>query len=814
MWLKILAVPVLFVLPGYVLLSRLNRPRSAVSLLLAIPFSLPFTSLTAFVLASFHHFSLPALLSANIAVALMVMAIPRPSPSAEELFSTRSCLICFSIALIFFLYYQPPFEYYFGGRDPGVYVINGIRLARTGTFVGGDPLPAKISEKYLPLFFDTHNPVRYMGFEVGDFVTGKIIPNFFYLYPAWLGIFYLLFGVHGMLMATPFFASCTLWIVGLFAMRMVSEREWIPVVLVLGGNGIFLWFARYPNSELTATYLVFTALLGFQIYETRGNSAWGFLAAGCLAMAFWGRVDAGLMAACVFLFLLMRYANGNLRKQDVWIVALYVALLSFSLVPSSGRYILAVFRNLRFKPYKVLAALASFAALSAGAAFLLRRWRLLQNPRTGTVLAALLAPLLLYAYFIRPYYPPQNIGSPNEGAFLALGWYFTHPVVVLSLLGFLLYLRRFPAVNTFLLFGTLFYASLYFYRIRAHAEHFWMLRRYLMMICPAIALFSVYAARWLLLQVPRLKMQPAILLLLSLGLSGFYVYDNRDIHSHREFQGSFAFLESIAGRLQPQDLLILGPKEANDLHMIGPFLSYYLDRNVLVLRNSSPDLALLREFLQQWQGNVFFAGVANANLASSQFSLKPVEEIHFETPVFDEVYHQRPRAVLTKLFQIGWYRMLFAPPEHPDFVDVGRYDDGVITDFYLKENYAGITYRWTNGHGHVFFPEGPAPKRIVLVLNPGPWVPGMDRVHVRILLNEQPLGDVTLLSNYNTYTVAVPDAQQRETSGKPIDIQIESKSWVPQRVLGLPDVRRVGVIVDWVKIERGDEAQTYRQRAK
>ena len=147
---------------------------------------------------------------------------------------------------------------------------------------------------------------------------------------------------------------------------------------------------------------------------------------------------------------------------------------------------------------------------------------------------------------------------------------------------------------------------------------------------------------------------------------------------------------------------------------------------------------------------------------------------------------------------------MIQPPVHPDFVDVGKYDDGSITNFYLREGYGGIDYRWTDGKGHVFFPPDNHPVTgIVLRLNPGPWVPGMERVSVRVYANDLFLVDLKLRNGYNTYEVPVPTGIREKLTGAPVDIRIESKSWVPKRVLNLPDTRRVGVIVDWVKLQRG-----------
>jgi hypothetical protein len=485
---------------------------------------------------------------------------------------------------------------------------------------------------------------------------------------------------------------------------------------------------------------------------------------------------------------------------------------------TNSNYLLAAFVNLRFKTYKVVLVLIGLALGLAGIFYAGRRLKIAENPATGKILSIVIGILAVYAYFIRPYYPPSNIGSPNAGALIALGWYFSHPVVILALAGIVLYPLKFRAIHWILFSATFIYASLYFYRIRGHAEHFWMLRRYLMLICPALLFFAIYGARdfleRLLRRIPAFKVRyiPVVLVSASVLVSIWMLYGSRDLHRHHEFQGSFRWLEQLAGKIGPNDLLLIGAKEANDLHIIGPMLSYYFDRNVLQMRTAQPNIELLSRFLKSWKGNVYFAGAGNSNLASGEFFLKPVEEMRFETPVYDEIYHRRPRVSFVKYFQVGWYKVQNEPPERPYFVDVGKFDDGSITNFHLKENYTGVDYRWTNGNGHVFFPPSNGNiTNVILRMNPGPWVPGMERVHVKLYMNELFLVDLILGNGYKTYDVPVPAMIREKISGVPIDLRIESKSWIPKRVLNLPDVRRVGVIVDWVdlRLEKGHRSDLF-----
>jgi hypothetical protein len=809
---QLLAIPLLFILPGYALARLIARDRGAAFWVVAFLFSIPIASIAGFALARFGWFSLLALVAAVVVISFSLFVIRTKTQFRfDSVLNTQSVLVLVLAGAALFFYFSPPFEYFFGGRDPGIYVINGIRIAKTGSFTAEDPLVKKIPSEYRSLFFSAKIPLRYMGFFLGSSTDHRVIPNFFYLYPVWLATFYSMFGAYGMLYATPFLMICMLLAASIYVAFILGRAYSVGFILILGTTAMTLWFARFPNSEILAGCLIWIALFCFHFYREQSLFVSGIIGAICLAVAFWARLDAILLSVPLVLDLTMRWISGKMVKKD-WIVLVvylvFISLGAWHALTTNSDYILAAFENLRFKPYKVAFVVAGIAALVILFAIAGKRFNLAEKHGLGRGISIALAGLLVYAYFVRPFYPYTNAGSPNAGAFLALGWYFTHPVIVLALMGIVLYPLRFRSIDWILFGGTLVYSILYFYRIRGHAEHFWMLRRYLMLISPAIVFFAMYAAQQILAFFMRKspKFQPryasAFLLVASAALAGWFVYENRPLAAHKEYHRSFSFLEGLSRKLGPQDLLLIGAREANDLHIIAPMLSYYFDRNVLVLREGMPDLELLDRFRRSWKGKVYFVGTGNTDLASGPFFLDPIEDFRFETPVYDEIYHRRPRVAFMKYFQIGLYSLTDKSGTDPYTVDIGRFDDGNITNFHLKENYGRGNYRWTNGGGHVFFPKKDGSiTKIVLRMNPGPWVPGMPKVSVKLYANGHHLVDLVLGNGYNTYEVPVPAMIGEKLKGVPVDLLIESKSWIPKRVLNLPDTRRVGVIVDWVKLQ-------------
>jgi hypothetical protein len=209
-----------------------------------------------------------------------------------------------------------------------------------------------------------------------------------------------------------------------------------------------LWFARFPNSEVLAGCFIWIALINFHLFRENNIFISGIIGAIALALAFWTRVDAILLSVPLVLDLTIRWISGRFRKKDIAIFAVYLLFITFGAwhaLTTNSDYILAAFQNLRFKPYKVVLVLVTIAALLILFVISAKRMRLYEREKAGRWLSVALAVLLTYAYFIRPFYPYSNVGSPNAGAFLALGWYFTHAVVILALVGVALYPLRWNA---------------------------------------------------------------------------------------------------------------------------------------------------------------------------------------------------------------------------------------------------------------------------------------------------------------------------------------------------------------------------------
>ena len=94
----------------------------------------------------------------------------------------------------------PSAEWVLGGRDPGVYTNEGVRLAQRGSLNATDELVASLPPGAVGLVLPPAQEGyrgRFMGFLVEDARTGTVIGQFPHFYPASLAIGYGLDGLTG-----------------------------------------------------------------------------------------------------------------------------------------------------------------------------------------------------------------------------------------------------------------------------------------------------------------------------------------------------------------------------------------------------------------------------------------------------------------------------------------------------------------------------------------------------------------------------------------------------------------------------------------
>jgi 4-amino-4-deoxy-L-arabinose transferase-like glycosyltransferase len=298
----IIGVPILIALlyvPGATLLNSLmarSRYRPAFSdtaewLFTAVLVSVLVTGGLGFVLAEVGLFSAWLLLALVLLFALGLAlilgqfpfglglvrsALALPGAYAQRETERRNARIergaLVVIIVVAVALFARPAEMVRGALDSGVYVNMGAALARTGAVLQRDVLMRQLNddlgegrELMQPQNLSRYSldRLRMPGFFVFDKKAALVLPQFYWLFPVWIGLLYSLFGIWGALYATPLLALLCVLAVYFFARRVLTPGAALVALGLLVLCPVTIWFARYPIAEVLMGLLAFGGFFAF-----------------------------------------------------------------------------------------------------------------------------------------------------------------------------------------------------------------------------------------------------------------------------------------------------------------------------------------------------------------------------------------------------------------------------------------------------------------------------------------------------------------------------------------------------------------------
>ena len=829
-----LVVLLLAYLPGALLfrLPLLNRGRRAgltaeERLFWAVVLSTALTSVAAFAVAAAGSYALERVLWLNGAVCVGValtwrsrLRLGPPAPAPTRTAAAPLALLVLACGLFFFV---PPAEYVNGGRDPAVYFNSGIRIAQGGSFVIDDPLVREIPPEYRDLFFRPEpasaafDSVRFLGFFVLDQEAGTVAGQFPHLYPVWIAVAYDTLGltgaryVHGLWAVLGVLA---VYFAGAFAL---GRRAAFAGAALLALHVAQVWFARYFCAEMIVQALVFAGVLAHARAHADGDRFFAPLAALLLGLTLFVHILGVLVvgAACLAVLVGRAYGQPVLTSFGAPLAAV-TALAAVYYLTALAHYTPLWFLA-RLGPLHVL--LATGAALAAAAFVALRRAEVAAIARVWLprVLVAALWLLAAYALFVRE---GGNRNPEIDPYWLTLytDFYLLPTGLAAALAGWVVVSgsRFWRATALFIVAAT--FAVFIFHNARITPDHFWTARRYVLIILP-ISLLLVGAAaftpvEWLdrrrlpglgKLTIGNARTAAGAILVAGLGWS--YWQATSHILRHVEHAGMIPLVEGLAARLAPDDLLLVGPRGTTDVQVAALPLAYIHNRQVLTLAGAAPDTELLGDFLD-WararHARVLFLGGGGTDLLSKRTAARLVTSERRGIPHYERTLNAYPNGVVDWQLDYGIYELAPARADAGPFVlDVGAGDDLYVYGMHPKDaEPSGVTYRWTRERALVRL-VGTRPDAATLTL----WMRGRPReagdAVVRVFLDDRSLETIAVAADrFDAYAVSIPPDLARLVAGRPgaSELRLETDPWVPLEVLGIPDARALGVMLDRVEV--------------
>lgn len=811
----------------------------------AIVLSSALTTVVVLGLAALASYTFQRLLACNAGLATLIAVVwrGRLRYGGEARRPTWAALIPVTLVALGLTLYFPPSEYIMGGKDPGVYMNEGIQIAQRGSLTIPDWTLAAVPADLRDLFLtdvpsdreqSLHEGVRFMGFFVTDRARGEVVGQFPHGFPAWIAIGYGLDGLTGARRAVGFWALLGLLAVYFAGARLVGPLPAAAGVALLSLNVAQVWFGRYPNSEVMQQAVFFSAMLALARSSLDGDRFFAPVAGALLGLMVFTRFDAIILIAAVGGGLVLLVAEARPLGARLFVPLVFLLGLAVPYYSHLMRAYISIPLLKLGGPRGILGMAAALIVLALSAWALRIRFPAVLQRARAVLPAALIVAVVsaaIYAAWLREPFETiydatgvviwQGVAEHDAYALRVYAWYVGAVVIAAAILGFVVVVWRSFWRDPVLLSVTAAVSMFFFYKLRIVPEHFWQARRYLPVILPmtcvlaaagAFARVGVWRENRGVIRRGRHVFIGTVRVVLPVIIVGFMGWhqarQTRPILDHVEYAGLIPSIEKLASRFTDRDLLLVESRNSSDIHVLATPLAYIYAKNVLLLSSPRPDPARFEQLLDWARPNydrVVLLADGGTDLANSRLSATPLDLYRFRVAEYESSRDMLPQQVRQKKFSVGVYVISIGESTvRMDDLDVGGLDDLWVLRMHAKEQGVDTTYRWTRDVSYVSLQgisERDRNLRLRMYNGGRPGAAGPATVEIQ--WHDRSLGTVTVEGGWRDYLVAIPPELAADALSRPVPttIRLMCSTWSPKAILGGADDRVLGVMLDRVRVE-------------
>jgi hypothetical protein len=521
----------------------------------------------------------------------------------------------------------PGFSYGVADKDPGGYVTHAVEIAHHGDYGFTDPIVRDLPNQWQPTSPDAVFP----GVWVRDAPTGRIVPQFYHLWPALLATAYDVDGIDGLRFAVPLMGVlAVLCVVAL--LRRVGDAVAGPsaALVAAGAGGLLLatnmlqvWQARYPTTEVFAEALYLGALLATRRWDARAS----WFAAGLGAVVPHALLQAYDLAH--------NYSIANSIPSLPKVAAVVVGCTLFALllrVLARRPLAWSTDRLQAARPQLVIGLLVCAGALAL-------------------LVVGFLRPRLFGVDYLA--YNGRQIRSYDEQILRRLSWFFTLPGFALMGLGLsAVALRRWRAAAWAVVLPTLAFFVVYGYTARNSSRLLWWSRRYVPTVLPGIVILIALAVAcaWVIRVRGRALLRvPAVLAVVA--LVAVFLSQSVPVRRHDEWKGSFAFTQQIADLSGDRNGIYLWEPQGEQGCCAGPTALFatpvwlvHDGLSALLPLDHARRPEIMTAYAKHFPGRPVFVVGDDPELPEGvdPATVEPVLVRHIELPMWDESDTERP----------------------------------------------------------------------------------------------------------------------------------------------------------------------------
>lgn len=400
------------------------------------------------------------------------------------------------------------------GRDPSVYFMEGIHIARTGGIsFSGDSFIADNYES-LKYIIDTSYSGLYSAYDYGISNTpGDIVAQFLHIFPCLLAFGYSLFGINGLLAINPIIASLSMGIVYIYVKHLFGKKSAYIAAAFCAFNPAQIYCARITQSEMLGQLIFLLSIYLFSLgWSKRSNGVMAFSGA-LVGFATFNRIDMYILGIGVYILTLYHIWMRPVNKK---MVCVYCA--GYSIVGTLALIYGIIFSYPYYKDHWDMGVLFYILLCNAILGILViisniarRRWLknrecdifelISKNTRLLNLCFIFLLIVILYAYYLRPIYAIASGGLSesqrfNSNALRELCFYISILAVFLGVYGLYHLMKNYMAERWEQLLPLIFMGMsnllIYVYQPSIASDHIWASRRWITICIPFILILAGY----------------------------------------------------------------------------------------------------------------------------------------------------------------------------------------------------------------------------------------------------------------------------------------------------------------------------------
>lgn len=833
---------ILIITPGFLLYDHLKEDTKETFDVLErwtfiIGSSIAITSLLGILAMCFDAFWLDFFIA--VYIVLLIWHIIKKFSRGDRLgqcshINSRNIAIFVAALLLVTIIYFQPTQYYFGGRDPGIYVNAGACIGKWESLKRHDELIDEVKVNYPGVFADEN--IKYAGMyleEEGGMAYTN--PQFYHAYSMWLGIGYKLFGADKFLYITPIFALISLLIIFSCVKELFNFKIGAITVGLLSINISQIWYGRGPYSEiLSQLVLWFSIYLITKAYKTK-DTMLGGVAGLSLVAALLIRLDNIVVFIPLVIFYVLVFV-WNKEEIERWmldsvftmagagaIFLLYVYTFGreytrFQLITDNS----LIPANMGLRQLFVLGAVGAVVAvlvvyilrnlISKIVEFIADRKDILIKIFSVVVVVA-----FVYMYFIRPKTTSPHmhvfgtVRTYREESLIRLGWYVSQAGIWIGLVGFLLFInKRMEDYHLFFMLLVLLNFTVFLYDPKIYPDHFWAVRRFVPFIIPAYMVFIaylIYISGRVQLKWKKIKV---VSLGLIIGLAISYTMTAYPFLLHTEYGGAGEGMDRLAERFDTRDIIIATDTNYT-ARLVGTPLDIIYDKNVLPLRDEY-DVENLERFVANKRDrgyNVYFlSNSSDEYVECRNHYFDYIDTVSIKTRNAETSFEHIPKDIYTKDLSVNIYRFLPGDEKVDNreyVIDIGAPTDinYRLEDFYGVEGNLDDNYRWTGANPRIEMklmePIDPEAETCEMVIRSAHFLPeDMEEEEVDIYINGYRIATIDVAKEPDEQKLSFPSHILRGEGT--LSIELSTKAWSPKELKVGEDERELGLMIDWIKI--------------